>query len=266
MKKQTLHSLFALKQQQVPIAVLTAYDATFAKLVSNQGVEVILVGDSLGMVIQGADSTVPVSMDDMCYHTHCVAAGNQGAFLIADMPYMSYATTEQTLANAALLMQAGANMVKVEGGQWLLESIAALTERGIPVCAHLGLTPQSVDALGGFKVQGRDDQSAQQILADAKALEKAGAKMLVLECVPRQLAQQITEALTIPTIGIGAGAGTDGQVLVLQDMLGLNRDFKPKFVRNFMQASDVSTVDEAIASYVEAVKTRRFPADEHCFD
>lgn len=266
MKKQTLHSLFALKQNQEPIAVLTAYDSTFAKLLSEQGVEVILVGDSLGMVMQGHQSTVPVSMSDMCYHTKCVARGNNSAFIVSDMPYMAYATAEQTFNNAALLMQAGANMVKLEGGHWLLDSISQLTERGIPVCAHLGLTPQSVDALGGYKVQGRDETGAKQILDDALALEKAGAKMLVLECVPQQLAKEISQALTIPTIGIGAGKDTDGQVLVLQDMLGLNADFKPKFVRNFMADDNTESVGDAIKNYVSAVKDKSFPAAEHSFD
>lgn len=266
MKKLTIHSLFALKQNKEPISVITAYDATFAKLVSESGVEVILVGDSLGMVMQGHDSTVPVSNDDMCYHMQCVAKGNRGAFLIADMPYMAYATEELTLTNAAALMQAGANMVKLEGGEWLLPTIKKITERGVPVCAHLGLTPQSVDALGGFKVQGRDEETAQQILADAKALENAGATLLVLECVPQELAKTISEALTIPTIGIGAGKDTDGQVLVLQDMLGLNADFKPKFVRNFMADDDANSVADAIKNYVQAVKDKSFPAAEHCFD
>lgn len=266
MKKQTLHSLFTLKEKSEPITVLTAYDATFAKLINQCGVEVILVGDSLGMVMQGNNSTVPVSIDDMQYHTRCVAKGNTHAFLIADLSYMSYATLEQTLSNAAKLMQAGANMVKVEGGEWLLDSITKLTERGIPVCAHLGLTPQSVDALGGYKVQGRDEKSAAQILNDAKALEKAGAKMLVLECVPEKLAKEITQALTIPTIGIGAGADTDGQVLVLQDMLGLNTDFKPKFVHDFMSDKDVTNIADAIKNYVRAVKEKTFPKKEHSFE
>ncbi|TQV74801.1 3-methyl-2-oxobutanoate hydroxymethyltransferase [Aliikangiella marina] len=266
MKKLTLHSLFALKEKKEPITVLTAYDATFAKLVSESGVEVILVGDSLGMVIQGHDSTVPVTNEEMCYHMRCVAKGNQSAFLIADMPYMAYATEEQALSNAAALMQAGANMVKLEGGEWLLPTIKKITDRGIPVCAHLGLTPQSVDSLGGFKVQGRDEASAKQILSDAIALQDAGATLLVLECVPQELAKEISEALTIPTIGIGAGKDTDGQVLVLQDMLGLNSNFKPKFVRNFMADESAATVEDAIIQYVKAVKEKSFPAAEHCFD
>lgn len=266
MKKQTLDSLLALKANKQPITMLTAYDSTFAKLISEQGVESILIGDSLGMVMQGHSSTIPVSMLDMCYHTKCVAAGNKGAFLIADMPYMAYATETQTLQNAAALMQAGANMVKMEGGKWLISSIEKLVERGIPVCAHLGLTPQSVDALSGFKVQGRDKKQAKAILDDAVALEKAGAKLLVLECVPQQLAKSISEKLSIPTIGIGAGKDTDGQVLVLQDMLGLNHDFQPKFVRDFMSGEKIHSVADAINSFISSVKDRSFPAIEHSFD
>jgi 3-methyl-2-oxobutanoate hydroxymethyltransferase len=266
MKKNTLHTLQALKANGEPITMLTAYDATFAKLISEQGVESILIGDSLGMVMQGLDSTVSVSMQSICYHIRCVAQGNSSAFLIGDMPYMSYASEEQTLNNAAQLMQAGANMVKLEGGEWLLPSIKKLVACGIPVCAHLGLTPQSVDALGGFKVQGRDKTQAKKIINDALALEKAGASLLVLECVPQQLAKQITEKLSIPTIGIGAGKDTDGQVLVLQDMLGLNSDFKPKFVRDFMNDPKSNNVNEAIALYVQSVKDKSFPSDEHCFN
>ena len=265
MKKQTLHSIQKLKESGEPITVLTAYDSSFAKLISESGIEIILVGDSLGMVMQGRQSTVPVTMDDMIYHTRCVASTNQGSLLIGDMPYMSYASETQALQNAASLMQAGANMVKVEGGQWLCSSIKKLTERGIPVCAHLGLTPQSVDALGGFKVQGRDESNAKQIIKDALAIEKAGASLLVLECVPSDLATRITEQLHIPTIGIGAGNQTDGQVLVLQDMLGINSDFKPKFVKNFFEYDQVNSIDEAIATYISTVKDRSFPDDEHSF-
>lgn len=266
MKTQTLHTIQNLKNSGEPITVLTAYDSTFAKLVSENGIEIILIGDSLGNVIQGHSSTVPVTIDDMCYHTKCVARGNQGSLLIADMSYMSYATDEDTLFNAAKLMQAGANMVKVEGGEWLYSSIKKLTERGVPVCGHIGLTPQSVDALGGYKVQGRDEQAAEKLLADAIALQEAGAKILVMECVPSALAKKITEKLDIPTIGIGAGADTDGQVLVLQDMLGLNADFKPKFVKNFMADENATTVSEAISLYVAEVKSRQFPGEEHSFD
>jgi len=265
MKKHTLHSIQNLKTKGEPIAALTAYDSSFAKLLSEQGIEVILVGDSLGMVIQGNDSTVPVTMKNMVYHTQCVASANQGAWLIADMPYMSYSTDESLLKNAAKLMRAGANMVKVEGGEWLCQGIHKLSQRGVPVCAHLGLTPQSVDALGGFKVQGREENSARQIIQDAVAIEKAGASLLVLECIPTSLAQEITQQLKIPTIGIGAGNQTDGQVLVLQDMLGLNDDFKPKFVKNFFENDDVTSVNQAIAAYISEVKDRTFPSDKHSF-
>lgn len=265
MKKITLHTLQNLKQQQQPFAVLTAYDATFAALIEKAGIEVILVGDSLGNVIQGQESTVPVTMDDICYHLQCVKRGSQKTLAIADMPYMSYATEEQTYHNAALLMQSGANMVKLEGGDWLKQTIKGLSERGIPVCAHLGLTPQSVDALGGFKVQGRTDAAAEKLINDAKALEQAGASLLVMECVPAALAKKVTQQLSIPTIGIGAGADCDAQVLVLHDMLGLNIDFKPKFVKNFLQETQ-GDVLEALSLYAEQVKQRKFPTAEHSFD
>ncbi|PWK51874.1 3-methyl-2-oxobutanoate hydroxymethyltransferase [Pleionea mediterranea] len=265
MKKITLHTLQTLKQQQQPFAVLTAYDATFAALIEKAGIDVILVGDSLGNVIQGQESTVPVTMDDICYHLQCVKRGSQKTLVIADMPYMSYATEEQTYHNAALLMQSGANMVKLEGGDWLKQTIKGLSERGIPVCAHLGLTPQSVDALGGFKVQGRTDAAAEKLINDAKALEQAGASLLVMECVPAALAKKVTQQLSIPTIGIGAGADCDAQVLVLHDMLGLNVDFKPKFVKNFLQETQ-GDVLEALSLYAEQVKQRKFPTAEHSFD
>ena len=265
MQKQTLHSIQKLKQAGEPITVLTAYDSSFSKLISELGVEIILVGDSLGMVMQGHHSTVPVTMENMIYHTQCVAKSNTSSWLIADLPYMSYATKEQTLANAALLMQAGANMVKLEGGEWTCSSIKKLVERGVPVCAHLGLTPQSVDALGGYKVQGREKNNAEKIISDSLAIEKAGAQMLVLECIPSELAKEITEKLSIPTIGIGAGNQTDGQVLVLQDMLGFNSDFRPKFAKNFFENESVSSVSDAITSYVAEVKDRSFPTEQHSF-
>ena len=265
MKKQTIHTIQSLKQKGEPISVLTAYDSSFSKLISEVGIEVMLVGDSLGMVMQGHDSTVPVSMTDMIYHTGCVSRTNRSALLIADLPYMSYAHKKQTCKNAAKLMQAGANMVKLEGGKWVCSSIKVLVERGIPVCGHIGLTPQSVDALGGYKVQGRDEEQAKNLIKDAKAIEKAGAQLLVLECVPSQLAKTITELLSIPTIGIGAGKHTDGQVLVLQDILGLNKDFRPKFVKNFMAEEDSTDIKGAIASYKRQVKDRSFPSDEHSF-
>ncbi len=265
MKKHTLHSIQALKEKQEPIAVLTAYDSSFAKLLSENGVDILLVGDSLGMVMQGHNSTVPVTIQDMIYHTKCVASSNQLSWIVADFSYMSYATEKQTLDNAAKLMQAGANMVKLEGGEWLVPSIELLKERGVPVCAHLGLTPQSVDALGGYKVQAKNKKSAEKLLIDCLTVEKAGASLLVLECVPKDVAEKITKKLKIPTIGIGAGNKTDGQVLVLQDMLGLNTQFKPKFVHNFFDNENVDNVTDAIKSYVSSVKNRSFPNDEQCF-
>lgn len=267
MKKHTLQSILALKQKGIPITMLTAYDYTFAKLLSEQGVEIILIGDSLGMTIQGHQSTVPVTITDMRYHTQCVAAGNKNALLIADMPYLSYSTTEQAILNATLLMQAGANMIKMEGGSWLSKTVETLTQQGVPVCAHLGLTPQSIDALGGYKVQGKSKEQAEKIRKDATILEQAGAKMLVLECIPQALAKHVSDELSIPTIGIGAGVGTDGQVLVLQDMLGLNTNFNPKFVKNFMRESKNGTIAGAIQSYIKAVKSGRFPNNsQHSFD
>jgi len=260
----TLTTLQGLKQKGEKIAMLTCYDAIFAKTASEAGVEMLLIGDSLGMVLQGHDSTLPVTVAEMAYHTACVKRGNRGAMIVADLPFMANATTEQTLNNSAVLMQAGAHMIKLEGAAWLAESISLLAERGIPVCAHLGLTPQAVNLFGGYKVQGRQDAQAQKLLADAKALEQAGAAMLLLECVPSELAARITQAVAIPVIGIGAGSATDGQVLVLHDMLGLSLTGRsPKFVKNFMQ--EHGDVASAIAGYVKAVKAIEFPAAEHGF-
>jgi 3-methyl-2-oxobutanoate hydroxymethyltransferase len=248
-------------------AVLTAYDATFARLVAAAGVEAILVGDSLGMVLQGHTSTLPVTVADMAYHVAAVARGNalvdKGALIIGDLPFGAYSTPGQTMENAATLMRAGSHVVKVEGGQWLAESIRMLTERGIPVCGHLGLTPQSVNVFGGFKVQGRQAEQARQILEDAKALEAAGAALLVLECVPKALAAEITQVVGIPVIGIGAGPHTDAQVLVLPDMLGLTAR-APRFVRNFMEGSN--SVQAALESYRNAVLSGEFPTQDHSFD
>jgi 3-methyl-2-oxobutanoate hydroxymethyltransferase len=247
--------------------VLTAYDATFARVAAEAGIEAILVGDSLGMVLQGHASTLPVTVADMAYHVAAVARGNSqgdnGALIIGDLPFGAYSTPAQTLDNAAVLMRAGSHVVKVEGGQWLAESIRMMTERGIPVCAHLGLTPQSVNVFGGFKVQGRQAEQAQQILEDAKAVEAAGASLLVLECVPQALGAEVTRALGIPVIGIGAGPQTDAQVLVLHDMLGLTPR-APRFVRDFMQGAN--SVQAAIESYRKAVLNGEFPAQEHSFD
>jgi 3-methyl-2-oxobutanoate hydroxymethyltransferase len=261
-KPVTLPRLREMRAKGEPIAMLTCYDASFAALLDSQGVDCILVGDSLGMVIQGRGDTLPVSVDEMAYHTRCVARGLSAAWLIADLPFGAYqASAEQAFASAVALMQAGAKMVKVEGGAWLAPTVAFLVERGIPVCAHLGLTPQSVHALGGYRVQGRSDEEAEHLLADARALDAAGAAMLVLELVPSALAQRVTQAVSMPTIGIGAGNGTSGQVLVLHDMLDVYPGRKPRFVRNFMQGQP--SIAAAVAAYVAAVKDRSFPAPEH---
>ncbi|MCE2860380.1 MAG: 3-methyl-2-oxobutanoate hydroxymethyltransferase [Oxalobacteraceae bacterium] len=245
------------------IAMLTCYDASFAALMDQTGVDALLVGDSLGMVIQGHSTTLPVTLEDICYHTACVARANRTALVIADMPFGFYATPAPALDNAALLMRAGAEMVKLEGGSWLVPTVKMLVERGIPVCAHLGLTPQSVHQLGGFKVQGKTDAAAEQLLADALALQNAGASLLVLEAIPTTLADRVTTSLRIPTIGIGAGPGCSGQVLVMHDMLGVFPGHRPKFVKNFMD--DQPNIAAAIGAYVNAVKDQRFPAVEHCF-
>ncbi len=255
----TINTLNEMKRQCEKIAVLTSYDASFTRLIEAAGVEVILVGDSLGMVIQGRDSTIPVTVDEIVYHGKCVASARTKAFLILDMPFMSYCTTDQALQSAARLMkEGGAHMVKLEGGSTQLNTVKELTANGIPVCAHLGLTPQSVHKLGGYKVQGKDVDAARTMLEDALALQQAGAQMLVLECIPRGLATEITKALDIPVIGIGAGADTDGQVLVLYDMLGISTDYLPKFSRNFLQQAD--TVKGAIEAYVKAVKDGSYPS------
>ncbi len=264
MSDVTLTTLLELKQRGEKITMLTCYDATFAATACAAGVEILLIGDSLGMVLQGHDSTLPVTVADMAYHTAAVKRGNKGALILSDLPFMSTATLEQTYQSCTQLMQAGAHMVKLEGGAWLAESVRLLAERGIPACVHLGLTPQSVNVFGGYKVQGRGEQQAQKMLDDALALEQAGAALLLLECVPSELAARISRAVRIPVIGIGAGADTDGQVLVLHDMLGLSLSGRtPKFVRNFMQGQ--SSIADAISLYTRSVKDRSFPAAEHEF-
>jgi len=264
MQNITLNSLQSLKQSGEKIAMLTCYDATFAQAASTAGVEMLLVGDTLGMVLQGNDSTLPVTVNDVAYHVASVKRGNRGSFIVADLPFMSYATIKQTLHNSACLMMAGANMVKLEGDAWLAESVHRLTENGVPVCAHLGLTPQSVNVLGGFKVQGRDPIHARQLVESAYHLEQAGAAMLVVECIPTHLAEQISETVRIPVIGIGAGSGTDGQVLVLHDMLGMSLTSRtPKFVRNFLLGEN--SIQSALEAYVAAVKNGVFPAQEHSY-
>lgn len=260
----TLSTLSQMKQQGEKIACLTAYDASFATLLDAGGVDVVLVGDTLGMVIQGHDTTVPVTMDHMVYHCAAVARGIGRPFLMADLPFMSYASPSLALTHSVRLMQeGGASMVKLESGHGQSETIAYLARHDIAVCAHLGLRPQSVHKTGGFRVQGREDQAARSMLEDALALEAAGADMLLLECIPSSLGQRITAAVKVPVIGIGAGPGTDGQILVLYDMLGITLGRMPRFVRNF--ATESATPLAAIERYVQAVKSRQYPAEEHGF-
>lgn len=260
----SISTLHDFKSRREPFAVCTAYDATFAYEASAAGIEVLLVGDSLGMVLQGHDSTLPVTIDEMAYHTRCVARGNQGALIMADMPFMTYGTLTNCLDNAMKLMQAGAHMVKLEGGAWLEESINSLAQQGVPVCAHLGLTPQSVNKLGGYKVQGKTEQQADQVLQDALRLEQAGADIILVECIPTRLGKRLAEKLSVPVIGIGAGPHTDAQVLVMHDLLGLGKGKRPKFVKNFMQGSE--SIQAALQAYYNAVKSRQFPGEEHSFN
>ncbi len=265
MKTIRLPHLFEMKQKGEKFCCLTVYDASFANIISSLGVEIIFIGDSLGMVIQGHDSTVPVTVDDIVYHTKQVARGNQGSIVMSDLPFMSYSTTEQTLHNAARLMAAGAHVVKLEGGAWLAPAVQALTERGIPVCGHLGLTPQSIHLLGGYKVQGREQAAAERLKSEALALEEAGMQLLVLECVPSALAKEISQLLRIPVIGIGAGKDTDGQVLVLHDALGITPGKKPRFSKDFLTGNSAG-VNGAIQQFIHDVKGLHFPAEEHEFN
>jgi len=259
-----ISTLRDMKQSGEPIACLTAYDASFGQLVDMAGIDVVLVGDSLGMVIQGHDTTVPVTVDDVIYHTRSVSRGLLRAFLIADMPFMSYATPVQALENAVRLMQeGGAMMVKLEGGQGQVTVVEYLARHDIPVCAHLGLKPQSVHKIGGFRVQGRDSGVAEQMIKDAQALERAGADLVLLECVPNEVGRAITAAISAPVIGIGAGPDVDGQILVLYDMLGITQGRTPRFVKNFMLGHESAL--EGIGAYLAAVKDRSYPAKEHCF-
>jgi 3-methyl-2-oxobutanoate hydroxymethyltransferase len=261
----TVSTLREMKQAREPIACLTAYDASFAELVDLAGTDVVLVGDSLGMVIQGLDTTVPVTVADMVYHSRCVARGLRHAFLIVDMPFMSYTTPEQALDNAVRLMQeGGAKMVKLEAGQGQAGVVEHLAKQDIPLCAHLGLKPQSVHKLGGFKVQGREEHAAQEMIAAARELESAGADTLLLECVPTAVGAAIRDAVRVPVIGIGAGPGVDGQILVLYDVLGITQGRMPRFVKNFAKGCD-SPLD-ALRAYVRAVKDRSYPGPEHCFE
>ena len=260
----TIEDFRTHKKQGTKFACLTAYDASLTKLMSKAGVELILVGDSLGMVVQGHDSTIPVSMEDLLYHLRCVKRGNDISHIMADMPFMSYATEKLAYDNAMRLMQAGANSIKVEGGEWILKTTELLSERGIPVCAHLGLTPQAINRLGGYYVQGRDLKDKDRILSEAKQLEGAGAEIILLECVPAVLAEEISQSLSIPTIGIGAGSATDGQIMVCYDTIGAySWEKQPKFVKNFMK--DSNSIFEAFQKYVSEVKNKEFPSSEHSF-
>lgn len=263
----SLSDLRQFKQDGRKFSCLTCYDASMAKAMELAEVDTILIGDSLGMVIQGRDSTLPVTVEDMAYHTAAVRRGNQHALIMTDLPFMSYATLNDALVNAKTVMQAGAQMVKIEGGAWLSETVEVLTRNGIPVCVHLGLTPQSVHVLGGYKLQARSREAADKLIADCQAVVDAGAAVLLLECVPAQLGQEVTARFPhIPVIGIGAGVETDGQVLVVQDMLGLTFGRVAKFVRNFMkeQAGETAILD-AIKAYHAAVLDQSFPAKEHTF-
>ena len=262
--KITISSLQKLKQDGQKIVMLTCYDASFASLMADAGVEVLLVGDSLGNVIQGESSTLPVTMDHMIYHTRCVARNAKQALVLADLPFGAYQQSpQQAFEASARLMAAGAEMIKLEGGAYMAETTRFLVERGIPVCAHIGFTPQSVHALGGFKVQGKTESGAEQMKRDAKALEEAGAALIVMEMVPSTVAREITEVAQIPTIGIGAGVDTDGQVLVVYDMLGVYPGKKARFVKNFMHG--VTSIQGALEAYVREVKAKTFPATEHSF-
>lgn len=262
-KPITISKLLAMRAEGEKITMLTAYDATMSALLNRCGVETILIGDSLGNVIQGHSSTTPVTVEQVAYHTKCVARANSHAFIIADLPFASYGDPAQALDSAAELMRAGADMVKLEGGDWQIDIIQYLVERSVPVCAHLGLLPQSVHILGGYKVQGKSKDAASLMLEQAIACEQAGAQMIVLEAIPSSLGKHITESLSIPTIGIGAGSDCSGQVLVLQDMLGISPGKPPKFVKNFLDGH--ASIEAAVKAYVREVKSGKFPGPEHGF-
>ncbi len=262
-KPITISKLLSMRAEGEKITMLTAYDSTMSALLNRCGVETILIGDSLGNVIQGHSSTTPVTVEHVAYHTECVARANSHAFVIADLPFASYGDPAQALDSAAELMRAGADMVKLEGGDWQIDIIQYLVERSVPVCAHLGLLPQSVHILGGYKVQGKSKDAASLMLEQALACEQAGAQMMVLEAIPSSLGKHITESLSIPTIGIGAGADCSGQVLVLQDMLGISPGKPPKFVKNFLDGH--TSIEAAVKAYVREVKSGKFPGLEHGF-
>jgi 3-methyl-2-oxobutanoate hydroxymethyltransferase len=264
MTRLTIKALQKLRDDATKIAMLTCYDASFAAMLDAAGLDSLLVGDSLGMVLQGHDTTLPVTLADMAYHTRCVARGSKRAFLITDMPFGSYQESPQlAFRNAAELMAAGAQMVKVEGGAEIADTVRFLAQRGVPVCGHLGLTPQSVHQFGGYRVQGKGEDAEQKLLEDAAELEAAGAGLLVLEAIPAKLGEQVTERLRIPTIGIGAGPRCSGQVLVLHDMLDVFPGKKARFVKNFMKGA--SSISDAAERYVRAVRDGSFPSQEHSF-
>ena len=264
MVRLTISNLAKMRAEGKRIAMLTCYDASFAALLDSVGVDILLIGDSLGMVLQGHDSTLPVTLEQIAYHTGCVVRGSTRAFVIADMPFGSYQESPaQAFRSAAVLMAAGAQMVKLEGGVEFAETVRFLVARGVPVCAHIGLTPQSVHQLGGYRVQGKGADSEARLIADAHALENAGAQMLLMEAIPAQLAKRVTAELRVPTIGIGAGVDCTGQVLVLHDMLNVFPGKKARFVRNFMEGS--TSIGDAVKRYIEAVKDGSFPGPEHGF-
>jgi 3-methyl-2-oxobutanoate hydroxymethyltransferase len=262
-KAVTLSTLLKLKSDKEKISCIALYDAAMSSIAEQSGVEIALVGDSLGMTVQGHDSTLPVTTEDMAYHIAAVKNGNNKSFIIGDMSFMSYATTAEAVKNAGLLMQAGAHMVKMEGGDWLCETVRVLSDCGVPVCAHLGLTPQSVNKIGGYRVQGRDQEQADKIMADAQALSDAGADILVLECVPSALTKKISQEVDILTIGIGAGPDSDAQVLVVNDLLGMTPR-APKFSKNFLLGKD--SIQDAMSAYVSEVKDGSFPSADHSFE
>ena len=264
----TLSTLNKFKREGTKFTCLTCYDAMFARMMDNAQIDTILIGDSLGMVVQGHGSTLPVSVADMAYHTANVARSNEHALILADLPFMSYVTLPEAIANSRQLMQAGAHVIKFEGGSELCDLVSILAKAGTPTCVHLGLTPQSVNVFGGYKVQGRSDEAADKLLADAKQLVAAGAALLLLECVPAELAKAVTEAVAVPVIGIGAGADTDGQVLVMHDMLGMAHGRVPRFIHDFLTdtRNTEHSIEGAFALYQQSVRERRFPTEQHQFD
>ena len=261
--KVTVPKLQAMREAGEKIAMLTCYDASFASLLDRSGVDVLLIGDSLGNVLQGHTTTLPVTLEDIAYHTACVARVDPRALVVADLPFGSYGTPAEAFASSVKIMRAGAQMVKIEGGEWLAETVRYLVERSVPVCAHVGLTPQSVHAFGGFKVQGKTEAAAAQLVSDARAVQDAGAQLIVLEAIPSAVAAGVTNELRIPTIGIGAGLECSGQVLVLHDMLGIFPGKRPRFVKDFMAGAP--SIAAGIEAYVKAVKEGTFPSQEHEF-